>query len=224
MFLLSGGKGNSVGECEREVEKGAKTKVGVGVENLDDADSGHGQKLTSNSDEKNIPGAWRPNVKHNKDERAAKNDNADVPIHFWNKSLANKLKCDILSDIQQKAMEMLRTIFVRKFWTRNVTTCFCSYIRCKACHLKRLESKFDINNQRSTFSCARCKQHLPSPFKFRTVEFKQGKYQWRSDGKQKYNRWYNIFRKKANVKEACEIALDIEAGIDCIARAVACTP
>ena len=172
-----------------------------------------------------IPGAWRQNVKHNKDERAAKNDNADVPIHFWNESLASKLNLSVLTTKQQKAMSTLRREFTRRVWVRKVTNCFCSYVRCKSCHLSRLANKFKPNSDsRTTFSCSRCKQHIRNPTKFKAVEFLHRKYSWRSDGKQRYNKWYNLYRKKASHKEACEIELDIEAGIDCISRATYCTP
>ena len=172
----------------------------------------------------NIPGAWIENVKHNKDEKAAKNDDAKVPIHFWNQSLASKLNIQSLSFQQDEALKTLRTFMVKRIWTSNVTKCFCSYLRCKSCHLRRLEHKFNFKGKPKTFSCKKCKQDGWPRARDKCVSWDGKRYTWsKMEGKGKYTRWYNVYRCKAIKAEAMEVELDIEAGIDCIDRAVNCT-
>ena len=121
---------------------------------------------------------------------------------FWRRSA---LLCSaLLCFIQQ---EMLPTASAGTSNVKNVT-----FLNLKICSTE------------SCFSCSRCKQHIISPVKFRAVEFHHDKYRWKTDGKQKYTRWYNIYRKTSNVKEAWEIELDIEAGVDYIRRAITCIP
>ena len=177
----------------------------------------------STAEDEEIPGAWMANKKHNKDEKAAKNDDAEVPIHFWNDSLAARLGLKELKANQRRAMETLRSFSVTRIWRRNVTRCFCSYIRCKACHLNRLKSKFDYKARPTMFSCKRCKQHKKARVKD-VVVWRKGKYEWRDEvGKLRYQKWYKIYRKKSVKAEAEEIDLDINVGVDCIRRAIACT-
>ena len=172
----------------------------------------------------NIPGAWEANTKHNRDEKAAKNDDAGIPIHFWNDSLAEKLHLKALSAEQQKAMDTLRTFFVRAVWVRNVTRCFCRYIRCKPCHLARLEGMFDFKNKQLVFNCARCKKGAVNTSKVGFVELQGNSYRWKKGGRLGYRRWFKVVRKEGNAIEAEEIRLDIEVGVDCIRRSIACTP
>ena len=170
-----------------------------------------------------LPGAWHGNRKHNNDERAVKHDKAEVPIHFWNNSLAAKLELEELSILQKSALNVLRSFVVKRIWTRNVTRCLCRYLRCKPCHKRRLESMFKHDSHEAIFTCNRCKQHLPSPPKFNCVKRVGHKYEWREGGKEKYTRWYRIYMKRANKSEAEQVNLDIENGRDAIRRAVACT-
>ena len=214
--LITGGGGNTNGlnssireGSEPEENRSNAIKKGTNV-----------ALLTSSS----VPGAWVPNVKHNKDERAVKHDNAEVPIHFWNESLAIKLNLKELSHRQQHSMTILRSKFCQRIWVHNVTRCFCQYIRCKSCHINRLKHRFDYMSETVNFSCNRCKQHKASPAKYDAVEWRDGSYKWRMNGQERYTRWYRMYRKAANSGEAKEIELDIEAGVDCIHRAVACTP
>lgn len=164
-------------------------------------------------------------MKHNKDEKAVKNDNAGIPIHFWNESLASKLGLCVLSNEQQKAVEVLHIAFTQRIWVWNVTNCFCGYIRCKPCHLSRLANKFKPgSNLAKSFSCSRGNQHNQNLIKSKVVTFLQGKFTWCTNGKHRYTKWYNVYHKKGNHKEALEIELDIPAGVDCITRASCCTP
>ena len=175
------------------------------------------------NNESHIPGAWMPNQMHNKNERAAKNDDAEVPLHFWNDSLAAKLELQSLNGNQTKALEKLRTFIVTRVWRRNVTRCFCSYVRCKPCHIKRLENKFNYKSFQTKFSCKRCKQHRIC-LAGREVEWTKNKYNWKGEeGRKVYKKWYKIYRKMATKGEAREIELDIEVGIDCIRRVIGCT-
>ena len=170
-----------------------------------------------------IPLAWKENKRHHMDEKAAKNDDAGIPIHFWNDALASRLGISSLSESQENALTVLREVFSLRIWRRNLTDCFCSYLRCKQCHKDKLVARFDHKSKLQSFSCKRCKQHLPPPLKFRTVALLDSKYVWLKEGKKRYSRWYRTYRKVANPLEAAELNLDIEAGLDCIRRAIRCT-
>ena len=180
-------------------------------------------KIDSSTSNSTIPGAWKENEKHFKDEKAAKNDNAGIPIHFWNDALATKLSLPSLTVAQEHGLNTLREVFGQRIWRRRVTKCFCSYIRCKGCHNDRLTAMFNFKDMRKKFSCRRCKQHLPPPNKFQAVNYSNNKYTWTNEGRAKYAKWYNVFRKKASASESKEIELDIAAGVDCIRRAIGCT-
>ena len=180
--------------------------------------------LNTHGSEENV-GAWISNLKHNKDEKAAKNDDAEVPIRFWNDSLALKLNLPNLTRTQEDALVKLREFSVTRIWTRRVTRCFCCYLRCKSCHLKQMKQMFQHDAIKQIISCKRCKQHLGIRAKDKCTIWQGGKYVWmKKEGRKKYKRWYNMYRKKAIKAEATEIELDIEVGVDCIKRATACTP
>ena len=169
-----------------------------------------------------LPGAWVDNIIHNKDEKAAKNDDAKVPIHFWNNSLAAKLNVAVLSNKQCKALDVLREEIVKRVWVRNITRCFCLYLRCKACHLSRLEAKFDHKSKNKDFECTSCQRHCSSEL---IIKWERGRYKWaRKGGRDKYVEWYKKYRGLIdNVEEKRERATDVEVGTDCIRRAIKCT-
>ena len=58
-----------------------------------------------------IPLAWKENKRHHMDERVAKNDDAGIPIHFWNDALAARLGISSLSESQEKALMVLQEVF-----------------------------------------------------------------------------------------------------------------
>ena len=56
------------------------------------------------------------------------------------------------------------------------------------------------------------------------VEWIKGKYKWKEEGgRRRYQKWYSIYRKRAAKTESKEIEIDIEVGINCIRRVIACT-
>ena len=183
----------------------------------------HKEAVTNSKSQDKLPGAWRANVIHHRDERVAKNDDAGIPIHFWNNALAAKLGLASLTDEQEHALNVLRESFAQKIWIRNVTTCLCKYIRCNTCHTKRLAAKFDYRISQVNFSCNHCKQHLPPPKKFNSVRFQNHRYVWVEGGKASYHRWYQLYMSKADAVQARETEMDIIAGVDCIRRAIGCT-
>ena len=178
---------------------------------------------TTTNIDSHIPGAWKENQRHHKDEKAAKNDDAGIPIHFWNNALAAKLGRSALTTAQEVALITLREIFGQRIWRRNITKCFCGYIRCNQCHHKKLTAKFDHKSSQQLFSCKRCKQQLPMAPRLQEVTWKGNKYRWVNEGRARYSRWYNVYMKRADLEESAETALDIQAGRDCIRRVIGCT-
>ena len=169
----------------------------------------------------NVPGAWVNNIRHNKDEKAVKHDDAKVPIHFWNTSLAEKLGMAALSDKQCKALDLLREVVVKRVWVRNITKCFCSYLRCKPCHVKRISEKFNYKSNNYLFQCDVCQTRFNDKA---IVRWNKGRYKWtKVGGRKAYINWYKIYRGRNKKKESREIEMDIEAGTDCILRASECT-
>ena len=60
--------------------------------------------------------SWIANTVHNKDECAAKHDDAKVPLHFWNNALAFKLGQPKLTEKQEAALIVIRDYFCTCFW------------------------------------------------------------------------------------------------------------
>ena len=172
------------------------------------------------SEDSIIPGAWLTNEKHNLDERAVKHDEAKIPIHFWNDALSAKLGLPTLSSKQQDALTILRSFVVTKVWRRNITKCFCSYLRCKSCHLERLKAKFKHDDNSVSFSCQSCKHNHLSKVMNKIVDWENGRYKWKEGkGRKRYQVWFHSYRRKSLKEEAKEIEIDIEVGTDCIYRA-----
>ena len=168
-----------------------------------------------------LPGAWVHNSIHNNDEKAVKHDDAKVPIHFWNTSLAEKLNMSALSTKQCDALDILREALVRRVWVRNLTKCFCKYLRCQECHLERLLAKFNHKCERRKFDCNFCKFQRNS---HQTIQYKKGRFKWaKNGGRKEYIRWYSRYRGRNSKKGKEEIDKDIEVGTDCLRRAIACT-
>ena len=170
--------------------------------------------------------SWVANIKHDRDERAAKSDNAEVPIHFWNDSLAKKLGQKVLTPMQASALDRLREFFVHRIWVGSITKCFCKYLRCKHCNLLRMDSMFKKSPSRpSSPFCSSCHKYKKSTSKLQSVILNKArnKFNWSANGVNQYKKWWNIYRQTANHKCRREIDKDIIAGLDCISRARDCT-
>ena len=113
------------------VYRGGEEFSGLGISPKDKVPIGNCPESTGNVNATTphlLPGAWISNTKHNKDERVVKHDKTDVPLHFWNNSLPDKLGLEELSPVQQDALNILCTAVVKRVWVRNVIKCFSSYI------------------------------------------------------------------------------------------------
>ena len=96
--VIGGGKVDIDGKGEKETGREEEEKKETVGSARNTANLIQGMAADPDFTPDNIRGAWRANVKHNKDEKAMKRDNAGVPIHFWNDSLAVKLGCNSLTN------------------------------------------------------------------------------------------------------------------------------
>jgi hypothetical protein len=168
---------------------------------------------------------WIQNVKEDKDEGAAKHDDASVPISFWNDALSRKLnRC--LSHQEMEAITKLRDWSVSVIWKRSVTRCFCNWLRCKDCHNKRLNRLFDsrTNKEKLEFRCERCKSLLEEKNKIveHTHVLKGNKkrlcYNWTKEGRKQYKNWFNKYMRK-HTSSSPDVKQSVGAAKDCITRA-----
>ena len=170
-----------------------------------------------------LPSSWAQNIKHNLDEKAAKNDDAGIPVHFWNNTLAQDLGVKNLTTEQTTALDTLRSFVTRSVWVRSIVQCFCKYIRCETCHLHTLEHMFDFRPTPPTPFCRHCHKYNKNIKRLQCVKYNEGRYAWLENGKVLYRRWWNGYMQVGNPTRKREVEKDIVAGLDCISRARDCT-
>ena len=179
------------------------------------------------------PSNWISNELHNKDEKATKSDDAAIPTHFWNNTLAHALGYVQLSQLQADALEKIREFIVKRVWKPSVVRCFCSYLKCRKCHDRRINAMFA--NERFDKACKMCAKFehnrlknvgverldqtiswigVSNKFKGKVLELK--KYGWTEDGRKKYKKMYCILRKFGKPKLKLEVDKDIAAAKDCL--------
>ena len=75
---------------------------------------------------------WTFDAQKPKTETATKHDDAEIPVHLWNKALEQKLQRQ-LSQKEIYALNTLRKASIY-IWRKKITSCFCLWLRCQACH------------------------------------------------------------------------------------------
>jgi hypothetical protein len=142
-----------------------------------------------------LPKGWLPNTLESKSETAAKNDDAKVPLEFWNSSLAHKLNKPELSIIEANALNIIRDWSVHRIWKKCITKCFCKWLRCNDCHFDSMKGFFDSQTSSVRGShrpCKYCKTFAKNPEVYSWTNDKgQIEYSWKYDGKRLYKKWYN---------------------------------
>lgn len=175
-----------------------------------------------------LPSNWRLNTKHNKDEKAAKSDDAEVPVHLWNNALSRKLG-RVLSDSELDALDIIRKWSIN-IWKRSITRCFCTWLRCEDCHFKNFEARFTSTLKCTKIKCSRCHRYDKTMKNNNLVEAvidednKKGiGYKWCNLGRKKYVKWLHIYRRQGDTIRKLEMIKNIAAGRDCIERAAGVT-
>ena len=101
-----------------------------------------------------FPTNWVKNEKHKKNEVAAKNDDAEVPVHLWDNALSVDLNRPVTLEMM-RSLKVLRHA-VCQVWKRRVTRCFCSWLRCRKCHGKQLKQKHKQEKEEVYDVCKTC--------------------------------------------------------------------
>jgi hypothetical protein len=190
----------------------SSASAGADTSNCDDTAT---TPTVGNKPDTNHSSAWVENDSSKKVDIATKADDASIPVELWNSTLEKQLGYS-LSGKQTSSLEVIREWSVAVIWRRRLTRCFCSWLRCKACHEKRLKLLFDSRTNKSNlwFNCKLCK-----PKKHQSEVILIGtSYSWRVNGIAAYKKWYNIFNKRHN-KMRKDVELSRQAAIDCIRRA-----
>jgi hypothetical protein len=174
-----------------------------------------------NDNNNKLPKGWLANALEDKSETAAKDDDASVPLHFWNSALESKIKRK-LSLKESDALNVIRTWSVEKIWKKSITKCFCKWLRCRKCHFKSFKGFFDSRTTREpeTEDCLTCKT-LGSKCEVRHWENDNGQtiYQWKSNGRFNYRKWYKRYYCIHKRERKC-VQTSRESGIDCIRRSI----
>lgn len=164
-----------------------------------------------------LPINWNANEAHNKDERAAKSDDAEVPVHLWHNHLSTLLNMQLFGDTHIKGLNTLRK-FILVVWRKSITKCFCSWIRCKGCHNDRMQKRFpgvfiyeEYNPGHSSF-CISNKSYK------NCVVWKDNKYSWH--GKKGYQAWWKIIYSS---NSSTDRSKSIEAFGECVNKAAKAT-
>jgi hypothetical protein len=146
----------------------------------------------SSSHDGSLPNNWLENALESKSETAAKNDDAKVPLEFWDMSLAKKLHKAELSIEESRALNVLRDWSVNCIWKRSLTKCFCKWMRCNKCHFDSLSGFFDsrTSSVRSSHSpCNSCKDFARTPEVHQWVNGNGHlEYGWKTNRKRDYKK------------------------------------
>ena len=169
-----------------------------------------------------LPVNWIKNTVHNRDERAAKNDDAEVPLELWHEALASALQLKVLSPEHKRALAFIRSWWCLYVWRRSVTRCFCKWIACSQCRDLDFYRQFHQTYLYPNKPCDNLKQcDAYKRLRFKsTVCWLNGAYHWSANGKATYKKWYRIYHKKKYSRDSKDYFKSLEAGIDCIERAV----
>jgi hypothetical protein len=169
----------------------------------------------------NLPKGWIANSIEDKSETVAKNDDAAIPLHFWNSVLEIKLK-RTLSAEEVCTLNVIRRWSVKHVWKKAVTKCFCSWLRCRTCHNLGMQGFFDsrTKSRKKNDECKVCNTSGKQCKVDHWIDTKgYRRYQWKSNGAFKYRKW---FRRFYHVHESTrkEMELSRDAGVDCIKRSI----
>lgn len=171
-----------------------------------------------------LPIAWNHNVSHNRDERAAKSDDAEVPFHLWHNHLASLLGKQSLTIKEIHAINKIR-IFMLKFWVKSLQPCFIDWLRCKRCHndrmIKRFEGCFLYSNYTVDHSNY-CQDTTPKDVNS-MVYWNGSKFMWRKKGRMAYRKYWELVLKGNCKADRLDIQESIEAFLECVTKARKCT-
>ena len=179
-------------------------------------------RLTEEEVTNTLPKGWIANQLEAKSETAAKDDDAQVPLQFWNSALETKLQRNLnINEIA--ALNKIRDFVVEHIWKRSITKCFCKWMRCKDCHANRVNTFFDSRKKDDTSwrsFCSKCVLNLRNNEVEQWVDSKGYlNFNWKIKGRMRYQKWYNKFYQR-HLPSRVDIQTSREAGIDCIKRTI----
>ena len=190
------------------------------------SNNGGGDDFLSSSPSSSLPIGWKENIIHDRDERAAKSDDARIPVELWDNHLAKMLGKHDFTIRERTAISTLRKIGLR-VWSKSIMACFLSWLKCPKCHNERLKGRFkgcfiyenyDIQ-QHSSY----CIQSTNKPIQ-RVVEWNGSKYVWvEKFGKKAYRRYWRLVLKGTSDLHRQDIADSILAFLECNGKAYNCS-
>lgn len=173
-----------------------------------------------------LPVGWDNNATHDRDERAAKSDDARVPVELWENHLAKQLGKNCLSVTEQCALNSIRKASLR-VWQKSIMPCFIGWLRCKKCHNEMLRKRFKgcyiydnyIIEQHSKY----CEETAAAPIQS-LIEWNGSRYIWntRVNGRANYSRYWNLVFAGGNSKERKDIEESIAGFLEGLYKAYEC--
>ena len=217
----------SPSKCLTSVTNGLFLASTAAIESINSADAGGGLSFpsaASHSSGATLPIGWKNNQAHDRDERAAKRDDAEVPVELWHDHLAMRLGKQKLSNNEIKAVSVIRSSVLR-VWKRSIGPCFVNWLRCKKCHNNKLRKRFagcylydnHVIPEHSTY-CKTHKKKLAGSW----VVWADNRYQWAAKGKRKYHLYWNLVLKGSSKLEREDIQESINAYLECMEKVYKC--
>ena len=160
---------------------------------------------------------WTFDAQKPKTETATKHDDAEIPVHLWNKALEQKLQRK-LTQGEMQSLNILRKASIY-IWRKKITSCFCQWLRCQVCHHYNIIKQYPSHAIGQEFTTKPCKTKC-KPVSKGLIVWIDKKYCWGKSGK--YNQWF-----KNTYKIGSRMEQDVKesriAGVDCIVRSCRAT-